>query len=133
VTGAAAVFGRVADNLPVKVGGFIWEQLTTESQKATKIALGQAVTARETQQLEVVDQKGDRFRLWLWPLDSPEVAVCVLGLRVPRNLVLLTERERQCLELLARGIETRRIAEQLEVSISTVHTHLRGRAKTLAC
>jgi DNA-binding CsgD family transcriptional regulator len=114
-----------ADNLPVKVGGFIWEQLTTESQKATKVTLGQVVTGRESQQLEFVDQKGDRFRGWLWPLDSPDVAVCVLGMRVPRNLTLLTERERQCLELLARGIETRLIAEQLDISISTVHTHMR--------
>jgi DNA-binding CsgD family transcriptional regulator len=113
------------DNLPVKVGGFIWQQMTTESQKATKVALGQAVTAREAQQLEFVDQNGDRFRGWLWPLDSPDVAVCVLGMRVPRNLALLTERERQCLELLARGIETRLIAEQLDISISTVHTHMR--------
>jgi DNA-binding CsgD family transcriptional regulator len=114
-----------ADSWPVKVGGFIWEQLTSESQKATKVALGQVVTGREAQQLEFVDQKGDRFRGWLWPLDSPDVAVCVLGMRIPRNLALLTERERQCLELLARGIETRLIAEQLDISISTVHTHMR--------
>src|ERR1700731_1437495 len=114
-----------ADNLPVTVGGFIWDRLATESQKATTVALGQIITVRESQQIEVIDQQGDRFREWLWPLSSPDVAVCVLGMRIPRNLALLTERERQCLELLARGTETRQIAEQLDVSISTVHTHMR--------
>jgi DNA-binding CsgD family transcriptional regulator len=120
-----------ADELPVKIGAFVWEQLTAESQQATKVALGQVVTAREAQQLEVVDQKGDRFRGWLWPLDSPNVAVCVLGMRVPRNLALLTKRERECLELLAQGITTRQIAEQLDISINTVHTHMRGAREKL--
>jgi DNA-binding CsgD family transcriptional regulator len=120
-----------AENVPVKIGGSIWERLTTESQQATKVALGQVVTVRETQQLEVVDQNGDRFRGWLWPLDSPDVAVCVLGMRVPRNLDQLTERERQCLELLAQGIATRQIAEQLDVSVSTVHTHMKAAREKL--
>jgi DNA-binding CsgD family transcriptional regulator len=116
---------KSAATVPVNVGGFIWEQLTIESQKATKLAVGQVVAVRETQQLEVIDQQGERYRGWLWPLDSPEVAVCVLALRIPRNLALLTGRERQCLELLGQGIETRLIAKQLDVSLSTVHTHMK--------
>jgi DNA-binding CsgD family transcriptional regulator len=61
----------------------------------------------------------------LWPLDSPSVAVCVLAVRVPADLNLLTERERECLEPLAQGIETRQIAARLNVSLSTAHTHMK--------
>ena len=49
----------------------------------------------------------------------------MLAIRIPRELALLTERERECLNLLAKGVETRVIAEQLDVSISTVQTHFK--------
>lgn len=112
-------------SIPVTIGSFIWEQLVSDSQHVTQQALGRVVTLRDTQQIEVVDQHGDRYRAWLWPLDSPEVAVCVLAMRVPGNLNLLTERERECLGLLAQGLDTRLIAKRLDVSLSTIHTHLR--------
>jgi DNA-binding CsgD family transcriptional regulator len=53
------------------------------------------------------------------------VAVCILGTRVPSELALLTERERECLEWLGQGYETRAIAEKLDVGLNTVHTHLK--------
>src|SRR3990172_4535996 len=110
---------------PLKVGEFIWEHLKTESQAKAKDVLSRVVALRERQPLEVENQQGERFRVWLWPLDSPDVAVCVLGTLVPNELAMLTARERACLELLGQGIETRSIAEQLDVSISTVHTHMK--------
>ena len=112
-------------SLQVKVGEFIWEHLSAESQKDVKSALGKVVALRESQQLEIVDQKGNRCRAWLWPLNSPEMAVCSLGIRIPSNLSLLSQRERDCLELLAVGTETRLIAEKFDLSISTIHTHLK--------
>ena len=111
--------------LPVKVGELVWERLASDSQEQAKLALGKVVALRESQQLEVVHQDGDRFRGWLWPLDCPEMAVCILGLRIPGALAQLTDRERACLELLAQGLETRQLAEKLDVSLSTVHTHLK--------
>ncbi|HXY33158.1 MAG TPA: helix-turn-helix transcriptional regulator [Planctomycetaceae bacterium] len=80
---------------------------------------------RRSQQFEVIDKEGNRFRGWAWPLDSPDVALCALYLEIPHNLSLLTAQERRCLELLARGLETRPIAGKLDVSTSTVHTHMR--------
>jgi DNA-binding CsgD family transcriptional regulator len=112
-------------NLPVKVGEFIWEHLSSDSEEPAKRAVGQVVALRESQQLEVVHQNGDRFRGWLWPLDCPEMAACIVGLRIPGALAELTDRERACLELLAQGLETRLIAEKLDVSLSTVHTHFK--------
>ncbi len=112
-------------NLPVKVGEFIWEHLSPESQTAVRSELAQVVALRVSRQLEVVDRQGNRYRTWSWPLHSPEMAVCTLGIRIPGHLALLTQRERDCLELLALGMETRLIAEKLDLSISTVHTHLK--------
>ena len=112
-------------NLPVTIGEFVWENLSAASQEDAKVAIGRVVALRETRQLEVADQQGNRFRGWLWSLDSPDVAVCILAVRIPRNLAKLTERESECLELLATGTETKLIAKQLDVSLSTVHTHMK--------
>jgi DNA-binding CsgD family transcriptional regulator len=112
-------------NLGLKVGSFVWDNLSTESRPSVELAVGQVIVLRRSQQFEVVDKEGHRFRGWAWPLDSPGVALCTLYMEVPRNLARLTGRERQCLELLAQGIETRTIAGQLDMSVSTVHTHMR--------
>jgi DNA-binding CsgD family transcriptional regulator len=110
---------------PAKVGGFIWDELSNESQDQAKATIGKVIAVRESGQLEVTNQSGSRFRVWVWPLESPEVAVCILGLRIPANLELLTQRERECVELLGIGTETQQIARQLDLSLSTVHTHLK--------
>lgn len=110
---------------PLTIGEFVWSHLTAASQADAKRALAEVVTLRENKQVEVVNRRGERFRGWLWPLDSPEVAVCVLGVRVPRELKRLSGRERQCLEFLARGMETKLMAKEFDVSISTIHTHLK--------
>jgi DNA-binding CsgD family transcriptional regulator len=112
-------------NYSVVVGEYIWAHLAEMSQGHVKELLGRVVSLREPQVLEVIDQTGDRFRGRLWPLDSPELAVCMLAIQIPRNLASITERERECLELLAKGIETKLIALQLNVSVSTVQTHLK--------
>jgi DNA-binding CsgD family transcriptional regulator len=112
-------------DLPVKVGEFVWDHLSPESSKQAKHTIGQVVAIRESQELEVVHQNGERFRAWLWPLDSPDMAVCILSLRIPADLGQLSERERDVLKWLAQGLEPRTIAEKLDVSASTVHTHLK--------
>ena len=112
-------------DFPVKVGEFIWENLSPESRNQAKHALGQAVAIRESQNMEVVYQNGDRFRGWLWPLDTPDPAVCILGSRIPGKVSRLSQRERDVLDWLSQGFEPRAIAETLDVSNSTVHTHLK--------
>jgi DNA-binding CsgD family transcriptional regulator len=61
----------------------------------------------------------------MWPLSEPHIAVCVLALRIPSGLALLTERERACLRCLAQGMSTHDIAEELCIGLTTVHTYLR--------
>jgi DNA-binding CsgD family transcriptional regulator len=114
-----------SEGLRIKVGEFLWAHLAAESIETAKAALGRVVALREAQQLEVRTDTGDIFRGWLWPLDSPDIAVCVLGIGIPRSLALLTAREIECLGLVAKGIETRLIAAQLDVSVSTIQTHLK--------
>ena len=112
-------------DLPIQVGELAWMQLPVKSQRESKLAFSQVVTLREERLLEVSDQQGALFRCWLWPLDCPETAACIMGLRLPRAIESLTARERRCLELLAKGTETKQIASKLDVSLSTVHTHLK--------
>jgi DNA-binding CsgD family transcriptional regulator len=114
-----------AQILPVEIGEPVWKNLKIESQEQTKVSIGKVIAARDVEQLEVVDREDNHYRGWLWPLDSPEVAVCILGLRIPRDLSQLTDSERACLELLAQGTSTRAIANKLGVSVSTIHTHFR--------
>jgi DNA-binding CsgD family transcriptional regulator len=108
-----------------KVGDLAWKNLTGDSQQVAMSQFSRVVTLRESQTVEVTNLQGGRFRCWLWPLQSPEVAACVLGMPIPTEMDRLTQRELECLELLAQGIETREIARQLDVSLSTVHTHLK--------
>ena len=112
-------------DLPVRVGEYVWECFSPDSCQQAKVVLAQVVALRESLQLEVVHRNGDRVRGWLWPLDSPEMAVYILGSRIPGSLGQVSHREREVLDWLAQGLEPRAIAERLDVSISTVHTHLK--------
>jgi DNA-binding CsgD family transcriptional regulator len=113
------------ENLRVKVGEFVWQHLTPESQEKLKPLVANVVALREQCQTEVQADNGHLLQAWLWPLNSPEVAVCVLTMRIPGELARLTERERDCLVLLAQGLETSLIAHQMEISMSMVHTLVR--------
>jgi DNA-binding CsgD family transcriptional regulator len=61
----------------------------------------------------------------MWPLLDPERAVCVLAMRIPSELALLTKRKAGCLRYLSQGCSTREIADRLQIGLTTVHTHLR--------
>ena len=107
------------------IGEEIWKYAAKKSLEAMRAALASVVALREECMLEVESDRGDHFRFWMWPLSEPEIAVCVLALRIPSGLALLTDRERACLRCLAQGMSTRAIAEELSIGLTTVHTHLR--------
>lgn len=114
-----------------KVGDLAWSFLTPESQLRAKEAHSKVASLRETHTLLVENQEGKHFRCWLWPLDSPAIAVCGLGREVPAKLSELTERESECLAMLALGTDTNEIARKLDVSVSTIHTHLKNAREKL--
>ncbi|WP_428305936.1 response regulator transcription factor [Lacipirellula sp.] len=109
----------------LRIGEYAWEHLAPEYREPAKTAIARASSLRESQTLELANMAGRRFRVWVWPLLRPDVAVCVLAVRIPANLELLTEREQECLEWLGMGHSTQTIADQLEIGLTTVHTHLR--------
>ena len=119
------VVWRSGGEAMVKPGNLAWQHLTKESAENAKLAFARVVSLREETTLEIENRRGEHFRVWLWPLDKPEIAVCILSISIPRELKDLTKREREILGLLALGHTTKGIAEELDVSASTVHTHLR--------
>lgn len=109
----------------VRPGELAWTYLDEDSQSVAMDALARVASLGETQVMEVTRNGRERFRVWMWPLGAPDVAVCVMGFRVPMELAELTERERECLQYLAAGESTAEISRGLDISLSTVHTHLR--------
>jgi DNA-binding CsgD family transcriptional regulator len=109
----------------IAIGEEIWKHAATGSKESLRVALASVVTLREKCTIEVESDRGNHFRFCMWPLNEPEIAVCILALRIPSELALLTDRERACLESLAQGHSTRDIAKELSIGLTTVHTHLR--------
>ena len=95
-----------------EMGLAAFEYVRADQREMAKAAVEQAVQRRKQLQLQVVDDFGDHYRVWVWPLDSPDVAVCALAIHVPEELALLTAREQDCLKLLGHGVAPAKIAAQ---------------------
>jgi DNA-binding CsgD family transcriptional regulator len=109
----------------LEVGDELWKNISGRSKDILKTAVACVVTLRESRTLEVENVRQEHFRLWMWPLNDPDVALCILAKRIPSELTLLTERESTCLRCLANGMSTREICKELGIGLTTVHTHLR--------
>ena len=109
----------------LQVGEEVWNGAIGPSREALKSAIASAVTLREQRVLEVSNDRGEYFRVWIWPLNEPDIAICILVMMFPSELSLLTERERACLCCLAQGMTTRQIVKKFGIGLTTVHTHLR--------
>jgi len=119
------------DTAKLTVNDYAWQYVVEEQQELCKTAFSRVVTLKETIVSDIENTKGDSFRCWLWPLNTPEMAVCILSMIMPKELKSLSKRERETLNLLAKGYATKEIAAKLDVSLSTVQTHLkRSREKT---
>jgi len=115
----------------VQVGELAWSRLQPESKTRAADAHARAASLRQTQCISVINEDDEHFRCWLWPLETPEIAVCTLGLEVPKALSQLTERELECMNLLALGLPVAEIAARLDLSVSTVHTHFKRAREAL--
>lgn len=118
-------------NPAYKPGPFIWEYASPEDREKCQNAVSRAVVLREPQEFDASTHLGEHYHVWIWPLNSPELAVCMLAVQVPAEVRSLSPRERGALELLAEGRSTSEIAEEMGVSVSTVHTHFRRARKKL--
>ena len=108
-----------------QVGEEIWKHAAHCSKESLQAAVASVVTLREHQVVELESDQNEHFRFWMWPLNDPDIALCILARQIPNEIALLTERERACLNCLSQGKSTRVIAEELGIGLTTVHTHLR--------
>jgi DNA-binding CsgD family transcriptional regulator len=109
----------------LQIGEELWKNAAGRSRESLRTAVASVVTLRENRTLEVENKWNEHFRLWMWPLNDPDIALAALALRIPKELALLTDREAACLRCLAQGMSTRDIARELDIGLTTVHTHLR--------
>jgi DNA-binding CsgD family transcriptional regulator len=109
----------------LKIGDELWKNAASGSRESLRTAVASVVTLRENRTLEVENESNEHFRVWMWPLNDPDIALAILAMRIPSELALLTDREVACLRCLARGLSTRDIAKELGIGLTTVHTHLR--------
>ncbi len=88
-------------------------------------AAGYLLKTSDRAELEMAVRAVARGETWL----SPEVSTRVVRLlangvkRLAAPCELLTQRQREVLELIAKGSSTKHIAEQLGISVKTVETH----------
>lgn len=108
-----------------KRGDMLWKNSSRESLEDIKLAFSKVVTLQDKMVIEVSTIRNKLFRLWLWPLESSEMAVCILAMQIPLELRLLSNKEREILNMLAQGQTPKRIAESFDISLSSVHTYLR--------
>jgi DNA-binding CsgD family transcriptional regulator len=109
----------------LQTGEEVWKNASSQSRESLRMAVASVVALRENRTLEVQNQWNEHFRVWMWPLNDPEIALALLAIRIPSELALLTDRETACLRCLARGLSTRDISKELNIGLTTVHTHLR--------
>jgi DNA-binding CsgD family transcriptional regulator len=109
----------------LQIGDELWKNVASRSRDSLRAAVASVVTLRENRTLEVENEWNEHFRLWMWPLTDPDIALAILAMRIPSELALLTDRETACLRCLARGMSTRDISKELDIGLTTVHTHLR--------
>jgi DNA-binding CsgD family transcriptional regulator len=111
---------------PVYVPGVpVWQHAAEESREQFKDRVSRAAFLNEPQEFEVRTKQGELFHVWVWPMLTANLGVCIVGMLVPPEIAQLTTRERECLVRLARGKKTSEIAEEFDVSLSTVHTYLK--------
>jgi DNA-binding CsgD family transcriptional regulator len=123
-------------NPAYKPGPFIWEYASPEDREACQNSISRAVVLREPQEFVASTHLGEHYDIWIWhvwirPLHSPELAICMLAVQVPAEMKRLSARERTSLELLAEGRTTSEIAKDMGISVSTVRTHFRRARKKL--
>lgn len=112
--------------IKTRVGDLGWSNMIDPDAERFKNAFSRTASLHERHLLEIESRNGLRYRIWLWPVGNPELAVCTFNLLIPTEIGKLSERERQFMELLARGLSLKQVAADLDVSINTVHAHMRN-------
>jgi DNA-binding CsgD family transcriptional regulator len=112
--------------IKTQVGDLGWSNMVEESAERFKEAFARTATLHERRSLEISSKNGLRYKIWMWSVGNPDLAVCTFNLLIPTEIELLTAREREFMEELGKGVALKQIAQSLDVSVNTLHAHLRN-------
>ncbi len=112
--------------IKTQVGDLGWSNMIPGDDERFKAAFSRTATLHERHMVEIESRNGLRYRIWIWAIGNPELAVCTFNLLIPDQIRKLSVREREFMERLANGDSTKKIAVGMDVSINTVHTYMRN-------
>ncbi len=113
-------------SIKTKIGDLGWSNMPPQDAEKFKLAFARTASLHEKAQVEIESLNGLRYRIWMWSIGNPDLAVCTFNLLIPSEIKLLTAKERTLLEHLATGASIKQIAGKLDVSVNTLHTHSRN-------
>lgn len=113
-------------SIKTQVGDLGWSNMIPDDAEKFKLAFARTASLHEKSIVEIESLNGLRYRIWMWSIGNPEMAVCTFNLLIPSEIKSLTPRERELMEHLSNGVALKQIAALLDVSVNTVHTHLRN-------
>ena len=112
--------------IKTQIGDLGWSNMVPDDADRFKFAFARTASLHEKAMLEIESLNQLRYRIWMWSIGNPDLAVCTFNLLIPTEIKTLTERERELMENLATGASLKQIAGQLHVSVNTLHTHSRN-------
>lgn len=115
-----------------QLGSPVWDYFASQDRELVKDRISRAAFLREPQEIDVDSDQDQRHHVWIWPLMKDNMGVCLTAVRIPDEIRLLTAREIECLQRLGAGRSSSEIAAEFELSLSTVHTHLRRAREKLS-
>lgn len=74
----------------IQIGDPLWKNARGKAREMVRAAVASVTALSESRTLEVENDRGELFRLWMWPLNEPDFALCVLAIQVPAELGLLS-------------------------------------------
>lgn len=125
------VIWQSQSGIMTQVGDLIWQYVRDDYRESVRSAVARCVTLGEAQTGETFNQRDEYFRIFSWPLMSPDAAMFVLLVRLPEMIADLTEREREVVNFLGSGVRAKEIAEILDLGTTTVHAALKSAREKL--
>ncbi len=112
--------------IKTQVGDWGWSNMIPEDAERYKEAFARTASLREPRVLEIASLNGLRYRIWLWSVGTPELAVCTFNLLIPKAIEQLTVRETELMRNLSPGKALKEVACEMDISINTLHAHVRS-------
>ena len=69
----------------IQVGDFVWKNACSRSAEELKSAIARVITLSEPCTCEIENEWNEHFRVRMWPLNEPDVALCALRSASPAS------------------------------------------------